>query len=98
MQMSNTNVSEWYTGKNIFITGSTGFLGVCLLEKILRSIPNTGEIYLLLRPKSGKDIQERLEEIKKNSVFEKLRETKSMDEVSRLCKLLLNAIKTYLHC
>ncbi|XP_066144466.1 putative fatty acyl-CoA reductase CG8306 [Euwallacea fornicatus] len=63
------NVKQFYSGKNIFITGATGFVGVCLLEKILRTIPDHGDIYLLMRPKFGKQISERLEELQKNSVF-----------------------------
>lgn len=66
------SLREFYAGKDIFITGATGFLGVCLLEKILRTIPDHGDIYLLMRPKKGKEIAERLEEIKKNSVFQRL--------------------------
>lgn len=75
-----TDLKTWYTNKNIFITGGSGFLGICLLEKILRCIPETGNIYLLLRPKKDKDIKERLEEIKKNLVFEKLLENKSVED------------------
>ncbi|XP_030752945.1 putative fatty acyl-CoA reductase CG8306 [Sitophilus oryzae] len=79
--MASAGLKEFYKGKNIFITGSTGFLGVCLLEKILRSIPNHGDIYLLLRPKKGKQINERLEEIKSNNIFERLLKDKPVDEV-----------------
>lgn len=75
------SVRDWYRGKNVFITGASGFLGVCLLEKLVRTIPDIGTIYILLRPKKGKKIEERLEEIKKNSVFEKLYETKSAEEI-----------------
>jgi len=78
---TNHNIKSWYANKNIFITGGTGFLGICLLEKLLRTVPNTGSIYLLLRPKKGKEISERLEEIKKNLIFEKLWETRTVDDV-----------------
>lgn len=79
--MANVGVQSWFNGKNIFITGASGFLGVALLEKILRTLPNHGDIYLMLREKKGKAIQERIDEIKKNSVFEKLYETRSADQV-----------------
>ncbi|XP_044261521.1 putative fatty acyl-CoA reductase CG8306 [Tribolium madens] len=81
--MSSSEIVSFYTGKNFFITGSSGFVGICLLEKILRVIPNHGQIYLLLRPKKGKDINERLEEIKKNQIFEKLLANKSVEDVFR---------------
>lgn len=81
--MATTTVKNWYSGKNVFITGSTGFVGICLLEKLLRCIPDLGDVYLLLRPKKGKDISERLDEIKQNLVFEKLFESKTPDEVGK---------------
>lgn len=79
--MASTTVQEWYARKNIFITGASGFLGICLLEKMLRTIPELGDVYLLLRPKKDKGVQDRLEEIKKNLVFEKLYESRSVDKV-----------------
>lgn len=66
--MTGSQVQAFYSGKNIFITGGTGFVGLCLVEKILRSIPDIGKIYLLMRPKKGKDVSQRLEEFTKNSV------------------------------
>lgn len=63
-----SKVAEFYNGKNIFITGATGFLGSCLIEKLLRST-DINNIYVLIRPKKGKQINERLEELTKNSVI-----------------------------
>ncbi|KAL0858810.1 hypothetical protein ABMA27_011274 [Loxostege sticticalis] len=74
-----SQVRAFYTGKNFFITGGTGFVGLCLLEKILRTIPDVGTLYLLMRPKKGKEISERLEEFPKQPVFEKLLEKNSTD-------------------
>lgn len=64
-----SNVVEFYKNKNIFITGGTGFLGTALIEKILRSCPDVGTIYFLIRPKKDKTINERLEEFIRNSVI-----------------------------
>lgn len=61
-------VADFYRNKNIFITGGTGFLGIALIEKILRSTPDVGSIYLLMRPKKGKSIEQRLEDLTKNEV------------------------------
>lgn len=63
-----SKVAEFYDGKNIFITGATGFLGSCLIEKLLRTTA-IKNIYVLMRPKKGKQINERLEELTKNSVI-----------------------------
>lgn len=35
-----SSVTEFYAGKNVFITGGTGFLGIALIEKLLRAAPN----------------------------------------------------------
>lgn len=79
-----SQVRAFYSGKNFFITGGTGFVGLCLLEKILRSIPDVGKVYLLMRPKKGKEISQRLEEFPKHPVFEKLLEINSSDIFSKL--------------
>lgn len=33
---SKTEVQNFYTGKTIFITGGSGFMGILLVEKLLR--------------------------------------------------------------
>ncbi|CAH0714672.1 unnamed protein product, partial [Brenthis ino] len=47
----NSSISEYYGGKSIFITGATGFLGKILIEKLLYSCPDVGNIYILIREK-----------------------------------------------
>lgn len=79
-----SNVAEFYKNKNIFITGGTGFVGIALVEKILRACPEVGKVYLLMRPKKGKEIQERLEEFIKNPVFATLLEQTSADIFKKL--------------
>lgn len=37
--MAASPVTEYYKNKNVFITGGTGFLGIALIDKILRSCP-----------------------------------------------------------
>ena len=56
-------VIQFYEGQNIFVTGASGFLGKVLLEKLLRSCPNVGNIFVLVRPKKGKEPNERVQEI-----------------------------------
>lgn len=79
-----SNIAEFYKNKNVFITGGTGFVGIALVEKILRSCSDVGKIYMLIRPKKGKSIEERLKDITKNSVFSKLLEDKSLDIFNKL--------------
>ncbi|XP_064601649.1 fatty acyl-CoA reductase 1-like [Liolophura sinensis] len=71
--MSSISVPEFYKNRCIFITGGTGFLGKALLEKLLRSCPEVRCIYVMIRPKRGKDIHERLEALLDTSLFDKVR-------------------------
>ncbi|XP_033326353.2 putative fatty acyl-CoA reductase CG8306 [Megalopta genalis] len=79
-----SDVMRFYSGKTIFITGGSGFLGICLIEKLLRTIPDLKNIYMLLRPKKNKQIKERLEDIKKNPIFSKLKEDNKDHQLDKL--------------
>ncbi|XP_044735153.1 fatty acyl-CoA reductase wat-like [Chrysoperla carnea] len=70
--VNETPIQKFFSGSTIFITGGTGFLGKILVEKLLRSCPNLKTIYLLVRPKKGKDMNTRLEEIFDDVVFKRL--------------------------
>ncbi|BES87283.1 Male sterility protein [Nesidiocoris tenuis] len=85
--MAASQIKDFYKGKNIFLTGGSGFVGVCLIEKLIRCT-EVNKIYLLLRPKKGKAASERLDELEKNSVFTELLKDKGPDCVrSRICIL-----------
>ena len=43
------NIKDYYKGKNVLLTGCTGFLGKVILEKMLRSCSNVNKIFLLIR-------------------------------------------------
>lgn len=73
------SIPEFYAGQEIFITGGSGFLGKVLIEKLLRSCPKIKAVYILLRPKKGKSIEERLQAITDLPLFGPIR--KVMPEV-----------------
>jgi fatty acyl-CoA reductase len=66
-------IPEFFAGQEIFITGGTGFVGKVLIEKLLRSCPDTKRIYILLRPKKGQSIDERLKSLCDQVVFDALK-------------------------
>lgn len=68
------SVPEWYAGKNVFITGATGFMGKVLVEKLLRDCPDVNCLYLLIRPKKGMDPDTRKKEYLKSEAFKDLLE------------------------
>ncbi len=52
---------EAYRGKSVLLTGGTGFLGTALVEKMLRSLPTLGRLYLIVRPSRTQGARERFE-------------------------------------
>lgn len=71
------SVKEQLAGKRILITGSTGFLGKVVIEKIIREISDVEKIILLIR---GNDryaaARERFDhEIAVSTIFDRLKDT-----------------------
>ncbi|XP_045467832.1 fatty acyl-CoA reductase wat-like isoform X2 [Harmonia axyridis] len=69
--MATSQILGFYEETNVFITGGTGFLGKLLIEKLLRST-SVSTLYLLVRPKKGKDVDTRIKNIFEDVIFEKL--------------------------
>ncbi|XP_006867048.1 PREDICTED: fatty acyl-CoA reductase 2 [Chrysochloris asiatica] len=67
-------ISAFYGGKSILITGATGFMGKVLMEKLFRTSPDLKVIYILMRPKAGQTLQQRLSQILNSKLFEKVKE------------------------
>ncbi len=66
-------IAESLAGKRIAITGSTGFLGTALVERLLRSVPDC-DLVLLVRPTRRNDGRRRVQrEILRNDAFDILR-------------------------
>jgi len=43
------SVEQQFAGKHIFITGTSGFLGKVVLQRIIEEIPSVGKISILMR-------------------------------------------------
>ncbi|XP_022837119.1 fatty acyl-CoA reductase wat-like [Spodoptera litura] len=65
-------VQQFYQDAVVFVTGGTGFLGKQLIEKLIRST-KLSKVYVVLRPKKSNSVEERLRELLKEPVFDKLR-------------------------
>ncbi|XP_037408714.1 alcohol-forming fatty acyl-CoA reductase-like isoform X2 [Triticum dicoccoides] len=68
-------VASYFGGKNILITGSTGFLGKVLVEKILRVQPGVRKVFLLVRATNDESARHRIQtEVTRREIFQVLRE------------------------
>jgi alcohol-forming fatty acyl-CoA reductase len=80
-------LGEAYKGKKVLLTGGTGFLGTALAEKILRSLPDLGRLYLVIRPYRGKSAAERFEkDVLGAAAFRGLREKLGDDFADHVSK------------
>ena len=69
-----TRVRDSLSGKQFFITGATGFLGTALVERLLRTVPDS-RVVLLIRPGRRTTPEQRAtREILKNDCFDRLRQ------------------------
>ncbi|XP_050558142.1 fatty acyl-CoA reductase wat-like [Spodoptera frugiperda] len=75
MQKGTSDVQKFYANETVFLTGGSGFLGKQFIEKIFRSCA-IKKMYVLIRPKKGKTIQDRIQFILSDPVFDKLRAVK----------------------
>lgn len=75
-------IKQFYEGKTIFLTGTTGFVGKVVLEKFIRSLPHIKKLFVMVRAKKNISVQERFEKsILSSEIFTPLfRENPSLKE------------------
>ncbi|CAG9804561.1 unnamed protein product [Chironomus riparius] len=84
--MDEDRIAPVFKDRHVFLTGGTGFMGKVFIEKMLR-ITKVGKLYLLMRPKKGKNPKDRLVDMFTNPLFEMVKKQKSMDEL--LSKIII---------
>lgn len=69
-------ITHRFEGERILLTGGTGFLAKSLLERIFTTLPGVAHIHLLVRPKNGVSLIERVRrDVFSSDVFDDLRGT-----------------------
>ncbi|KAL6653095.1 hypothetical protein ACP70R_012020 [Stipagrostis hirtigluma subsp. patula] len=86
-------ITEFLGGKNFFITGGTGFLGKVLIEKILRTNPDIGKIYVLIKARDAEAAMKRLHnEVVDKELFKCLQEIRGEEFNSFVARKLVPVI------
>jgi fatty acyl-CoA reductase len=57
-----SEVKEFFKGKTVLLTGTTGFVGKVLLERLMSSCTDVKRIYLMVRPKANMTLQQRIQD------------------------------------
>ncbi|XP_072938819.1 putative fatty acyl-CoA reductase CG5065 [Epargyreus clarus] len=70
------SVEEFYSGKSVFITGGSGFVGKALIEKLLYSCPDLKNVYVLIRRKKNVSGHQRISKILDSELFSRLKAEK----------------------
>lgn len=84
-------IVENLAGKRIAVTGSTGFLGTALVERLVRSVPDC-EIILLVRP-GRRGAQARVDrDVLKNDAFNGIRDELGKDAFAEMCSRRITAV------
>lgn len=58
-----TSIKTFFANKSVFVTGGTGFLGAVLIESILSTSPDVGNIFVLVRDKYGSNANTRIQRL-----------------------------------
>lgn len=85
-------IRDALAGRRLFLTGTTGFLGTNVLERLLRSVPGC-EVVLLVRPGKRSSVEQRVQrEILKNDAFDRLRAELGKDGFAQLVARRVTAV------
>lgn len=89
MAPSTYSIQEFFAGGGVLVTGSSGYVGSLVLEKLLRST-DVERVYVLLRAKKDEDIQSRLDAmLNKSPVMHLLRGNPVLGKVKAIAGNML---------
>ncbi|XP_050493804.1 putative fatty acyl-CoA reductase CG5065 [Bombus huntii] len=72
--LNKTNsLEEFYAGNGILVTGTTGFLGKGLLEKLICMCPRIAATFILIRPKTNKTIEQRFKKLIDDPIYDSIK-------------------------
>uniref|UniRef100_A0A2A4JMW7 Fatty acyl-CoA reductase n=1 Tax=Heliothis virescens TaxID=7102 RepID=A0A2A4JMW7_HELVI len=79
-------IPEFFAGREVFITGATGFMGKVLVERLLWTCRDVSRLHLLLRHKKDVPPERRLAQLKQSQVFDVIRQhcPQQLDKLSML--------------
>ena len=87
-------IAEAFKGKTVLVTGTTGFLGKSIVEKILHSIPEVGRVYLAIRSSARRPAQDRLEkEVLSSPAFKRLKDKLGDEGFAKLVAAKLGVLE-----
>jgi fatty acyl-CoA reductase len=66
-------VKDVFTNRSVLITGASGFLGKVLVEKLLYSVPEIKNVYLIIRPHKGHSPSDRLNKLLESPLYDRIR-------------------------
>ena len=86
-------IREALSAKRMAITGSTGFLGTALVERLLRAVPDC-ELVLLIRAGRSSTVERRAaRELFKNDAFDRLREEHGKEGFAELLERRVQVVQ-----
>ncbi|XP_068986773.1 putative fatty acyl-CoA reductase CG5065 isoform X3 [Bombus flavifrons] len=75
-RLNKTNtLEEFYAGNGILVTGATGFVGIGLLEKLMRVCPRITAIFILIRPKTNEALDQRFKKLIDDPIYDGVKAT-----------------------
>eukprot|EP01133_Synstelium_polycarpum_P011532 gene11532-13458_t len=82
-------IPQFFEGKHVLVTGTTGFVGKVLLEKILRDLPGVAGVYIVIRGNA----KERFEDdIYSSRIFDVLRDRMGLDGFEKYIRSKVHVI------